>query len=105
MTKLDFSKQWEVIIKEKEDKRTLEQNSRLWKLYTSIGDYLGYTKDEVHDLMGFKFLRYQREIAGEIIEDIESTTKLDTEKMAWYQQQIEFWASQMGWGGLDEQTN
>ena len=101
LMKLDFSKKWEVIIREREDSRSLEQNARLWKLYESIGNYLGYTKNEMHDLMGWQYLRYQEQIGDTVIEKIESTTKLSTERMAWFQQQIEFWASQMGWGGLD----
>lgn len=98
---LDFSKKWEVIIQEKADDRTLEQNARLWKLYESIGNYFGYTKNEMHDLMGWEFLRYQVVINGITIEKVESTTKLSTKRMAWYQEQIEIWAAKGGWGGLD----
>jgi len=94
---LDFNTQWEVVIREKKNKRTLEQNERLWKLYESVGNHLGYTKDEMHDVAGWKFLRYQVEIAGEVVNKIESTTKLNTARMSWYQEQIEIWASQMGW--------
>lgn len=100
LEKLDYTKKWQVIIEEKEDDRTLEQNSRLWKLYESVGNYLGYTKNEMHDLMGWEFLRYQVKIGDVIIEKIESTTKLSTKRMVWYQEQIEIWAGKMGWGGL-----
>ena len=98
---LDFTKQWEIIIKERSLDRTLEQNSRLWDLYTSVGNYLGYTKDEVHELMGYKFLRYQKMIGDNVVELIKSTTKLKTKEMADYQEQIELWASQMGWSWND----
>lgn len=98
---LDKSVKWEVIIQEHIKDRSLQQNSRLWVLYESIGNYLGYTKDEMHDYFGNKFLKYQTVINGEVVERIESTTKLKADRMAWYQQQIEFVASQMGWGGLD----
>lgn len=101
LSKLDWTKRWKVIIEEVEDDRSLEQNARLWKLYSSVGNYLGYTKDEMHDLMGFKFLRYQVEVGGQVIDKIESTRKLSLKKMVWYQEQIEFYAGQMGWGGFD----
>lgn len=86
-----------MIIEEVVDDRTLEQNSRLWKLYESVGNYLGYTKNEMHDLCGWMFLRYQIKVGDEVIEKIESTKNLSTKKMAAYQEQIEIYASQMGW--------
>lgn len=98
---LDWSKKWQIIIQEKEDDRTLEQNSRLWKLYENIGNYLGYTKKEMHDLMGWQFLRYQVKVGDTVIEKIESTTDLSIKRMMWYQEQIEIWASKMGWGGFN----
>jgi NinB protein len=101
LKELDYSKSWQVVIKEKESNRTLGQNARLWDLYTSIGSYLGYTKDEVHELMGYKFLRYQKTIGDNTVELIESTTKLSTKRMGEYQEQIEIWASQMGWSWND----
>jgi hypothetical protein len=98
---LDFSKNWEVVIREAKASRSLEQNSRLWELYTSIAEYTGYTKDEIHDLMGYKFLREQRQVGDEVFESIKSTTKLNTKEMSDYQDQIVLWASQMGWGWHD----
>ena len=91
-----------ITVSEKEDDRSDEQQKRLWVLYKSIGDHLGYTKDEIHILMGYKFLRRNRTINGENIETIQSTTKLSVKSMLEYQQNIEIWASQMGWGGLEQ---
>lgn len=99
---LDCKKQdLEVVIQPSKDKRTLEQNARLWPLYKSIGDCLGYTEDEMHLLMGFKFLRRHKYIGDVMVEYIESTTKLDTKQMAQYQESVEIWASQMGWSWDD----
>lgn len=81
---------------EKKKSRTLEQNSRLWKLYTELGNYIGHTPDEVHTLMGWKFLRTQDYIHGEQVELIKSTTKLNIAEMADYQNNIEQWASSIG---------
>jgi hypothetical protein len=47
--------------------------------------------------MGWQFLRYQTKVGDVVVEKIKSTTKLKTKAMAEYQQQIEIWASQMGW--------
>ena len=55
--------------------------------------HIGETPDRVHELMGWKFLREQKEINGETVETIKSTTKLDTAEMAEYQESIERWAN------------
>jgi hypothetical protein len=94
---LDWTKHWRVTVVEAKANRSLEQNLRLWELYTSIGNHLGIEKDKIHDLMGYKFLRYQTEIAGMPVELVKSTTKLDTQAMSEYQHQIEIWAQTMGW--------
>lgn len=95
---LDWTKSWRVTVVEAKANRSLEQNERLWELYTSVGNHLGIEKDRIHELMGFKFLRYQTEIAGNAIELIKSSTKLTVSEMAEYQHQIEIWAQTMGWG-------
>ena len=98
LTNLDWTKRWRVTVVEAKANRSLEQNERLWELYTSVGNHLGIEKDRIHELMGFKFLRYQIEIAGTPVELIKSSTKLTVSEMAEYQHQIEIWAQTMGWG-------
>jgi len=88
---------WQVVIKEKESDRSLEQNARLWELYTSVGNYLGYTAQDVHDLMGYKFLLIEKNVGREKITKVQSTTKLSVKDMAAYQEKIEAWASNLGW--------
>jgi hypothetical protein len=88
---------WQVVIKEKESDRSLEQNARLWELYTSVGNYLGYTAQDIHDLMGFKFLLIEKNVGREKITKVQSTTKLSVKDMAAYQKKIEAWASNLGW--------
>jgi hypothetical protein len=94
---LDWTKHWRVTVVEAKANRSLEQNLRLWELYTSISNHLGIEKDKIHELMGYKFLRYQDLIAGFPVELIKSTTKLTTAEMSEYQHQIEIWAQTMGW--------
>jgi hypothetical protein len=88
---------WQVVIKEKESDRSLEQNARLWELYTSVGNYLGYPSTEIHDLMGYKFLLIEKNVGREKITKVQSTTKLSVKDMAAYQEKIEAWASNLGW--------
>ena len=88
---------WQVIIKKRADSRSVEQNARLWSLYTSIGNYLGYSAEEIHQLMGFKFLLIEKYVGKDKITLVRSTTKLNVKEMAEYQEKIEAWASNMGW--------
>ena len=60
---LDFTKRWRVTVDDKVT-RSLEANERLWALYTSISRHTGIDKDQLHELMGWKFLREQKVIAG-----------------------------------------
>lgn len=85
-----------VNIRPKKSKRSIEQNSRLWKLYTEFGKHLGLESDEVHQLMGYKFLRYQKEVNGVAEEFIKSTTKLNTKEMTDYQDSIERFGVELG---------
>lgn len=90
--------EYEIRVAKRKSKRTLEQNARLWKLYRSIGDFIGVSEDDMHEYMGNKFLKYVRTINGEDVVSIESTTKLDTKRMAAYQEKIEAWAAtELGW--------
>jgi hypothetical protein len=88
---------WQVIIKQKESDRSLEQNSRLWELYTSVGNYLGYSAQDTHELLGYKFLLIEKNVGREKITKVQSTTKLSVKEMAEYQEKIEAFASNLGW--------
>jgi hypothetical protein len=96
LERLEPHKQWVVNVTEKRTKRTIEQNSRLWDLYTALGQYIGIDKDEVHELMGYKFLRQQKAINGEQVEVIKSTTKLNTQEITDYMDAIERWGAKIG---------
>ena len=88
---------WQVLIKERNSDRSVEQNARLWELYSSVGNYLGYTAEEMHDLMGYKFLLIEKQIGREKVTKVLSTTKLNVKDMQQYQEKIEAWASNLGW--------
>lgn len=90
-------KNWQILIKERADSRSIEQNARLWELYTSIGNYLGYTAEETHQLLGYKFLLIEKYVGREKITLIRSTTKLSVKDMGEYMEKIEAWATNLGW--------
>lgn len=92
----DVTKKWVYSWHEFKSKRTIDQNSRLWAIYKQIGEHIGLDSDEVHQLCGYKFLRYQKEVNGKTEEFITSTTKLNTAEMADYQDAISRWASELG---------
>jgi len=88
---------WDVKVTERKSKRSTEQNSRLWALYNYLAKEIGIEADEMHQLMGYKFLRYQKQVGDKAEEFIKSTTKLTTAAMAEYQENIERWAEQAGY--------
>ena len=92
-------KNWQILIKQRNSDRSLEQNARLWELYTSIADYTGYESPQmIHELMGYKFLLEEKVVQGEHITKIKSTTKLSVKEMQDYMTKIEAWASEkLGW--------
>ena len=96
LAQLDPSIRWSIKAVPFKSTRSTEQNSRLWKLYNDLGTYIGHSPDEVHQLMGYKFLRELKTVNGEALEVIKSTTKLNTKDMAEYQEAIERWASEIG---------
>ena len=77
-------KRVEIRIEKLKSKRSIQQN-RYWRLaMTILGNELGYSKEETHQLMKFKFLKRERvvERTGEILEYIESTTTLSKNDFA-----------------------
>lgn len=96
ISRLEPTRKWVISCREYKSKRSIEQNSRLWAMYNEIGAYIGENPDRVHDLMKWKFLRYQDVINGETVELVKSTTKLNTKEMTEYQDAIERWAAEIG---------
>jgi len=94
--RLDPTIDWIADVRPYKAKRTLDQNSRLWKLYTALGDYIGLDSEEVHQLMGYRFLRYQKQVGDKVEEFVKSTTKLSTKEMTDYQDAIERWGGEIG---------
>jgi hypothetical protein len=98
---LDPHKQWVCNITEKKKKRSLDQNSRYWKLLTDFGCYLGYEAEEMHELCSYRFLREYVMVGDERLEKLQSTTKLNTQDFTEYMDAIDRWAVSIGyvWDG------
>lgn len=88
----------EVSIKKYRSSRSSEQNRYYWMIVGSISEYTGYTKDEVHSLLGSKFLKDHIDVeeggAMKRYTVVKSTTSLNTEEMSTYIEEVKTWASQ-----------
>ena len=97
VNELNPNVRYSATIVEYKSKRSDEQNSRYWELLTEFGKHIGYTKDEMHDICRFKFLRNSIDIEGEKLPLLKTTTKLTTVEMVDYQDAIERWAESIGY--------
>ncbi len=93
---LNPNTRWQVSVIEYKSKRSKIQNDRYWALLTALGNYLGYTKDEMHDLCRQKFLSENIEINGEMFKRLKSTPKTNTGEFAEYSNMCEMWAGSLG---------
>lgn len=87
------------VIEIKADKMTRsdKQNKLYWMWAKLIGDELGYTKDEVHVLLGDKFLeKITVEGKHKTIEQIPSTTSLKVSEFTEYLSEIDHFMAEYG---------
>lgn len=90
-------KQWDVEIKPHKKQRSVRANNLYWKWLTIIGDEIGYTKDELHDVFREKFLPVTEvEVFGVRRHVLTSTSDPDftTDKMSAYMHHIDRFAAQ-----------
>lgn len=89
-------KRVEIQVKKLSSKRTSRQN-RLWWLYmTILANEVGYTKDEMHDICKFKFLKREKidEKSGEVFEYIANSSSLTKSEFSDLTTDLIRWASQ-----------
>lgn len=90
-------KEIEIIVQKKRYVRSIQQN-RLWWLYMDIlHKELGYSKEEMHELCKFRFLKREKviESTGEVMEYLESTTRLSRTQFAETIENLVQWAAEM----------
>jgi len=71
--------------------RSIVQNNYYWGVVLKIlAEEIGYDRDEMHDALKYKFLRYEN-VQG--LPTVLSTTQLKTHEMEEYLQRIRRWAA------------
>lgn len=80
-------------IKVYRNRRSINQNSLYWLWLACLQDETGCYKDELHECFKTKFLPYKtKEVLGEEIRVVQSTSTLDSKEMTSYLEQIKIFA-------------
>lgn len=89
-------KKVEIKICKLKSKRSEQQNRYWWAIVTILSKEIGYTKDELHEILKFKFLKRSKvvESTGEILEYLESTTKLSKSEFADMTSELIRWSAE-----------
>lgn len=94
---LDKSKLWKVSIKEWIPTRSLPSNEYYWQLITAMAEHFGLPdRDEMHDVMKYKFLSKTKNIKGKDIVTIKSTSKLTQSEFNEYLAKVKYFAFEHG---------
>ena len=81
-------------VREAKDIRTNAQNRLWWKWIEIISDELGYEdKQEIHNILKYKFLLKEEMIDGELHQGLKSTTTLTKEEFGKLTQDVFYWAN------------
>lgn len=83
----------EVEITETPDIRTNKQNKLWWSWMKIIGNELGYSKNEIHDILKYKFLLREEINDGETTQHLKSTATLTKTEFNKLTQDVFFWAN------------
>lgn len=89
----------DVVIKPHQSARSDKQNRYYFGVVVkTLADHTGFTKDEMHEVLKHKFLRYWGTVqgVGDYVEEVEftkSTTDLTTAEMEDYLRVVREWAS------------
>ncbi len=90
-------KKVEIRIRQLKSRRSDQQNRYWWAITTIMSKELGYEKNEMHEILKFKFLKKEKhdENSGEIYEYIGSTAKLNKTEFADMTSELIRWAAGM----------
>jgi len=89
-------KEFDVIVKSKTKNRSTQQNRYYWLCVQIVAGELGYSREEMHAIIGYKFLKREKvnEATGEVFEYIESTTKLSTMEFISFMEEFIQWSAE-----------
>ena len=80
-------------IKEAKDVRSNQQNKLYWSWIKIIGDSLGYTSEEAHNIIKYKFLLREEIIDGDKNFYLKSTSTLSKAEFVKLTEDVLFWAN------------
>jgi hypothetical protein len=80
-------------VEEAKDVRTNQQNKLYWTWVNILSSNIGYTKEETHNLVKYKFLLREEVIEGESNFYLKSTTTLSKSEFSKLTDDILFWAN------------
>lgn len=93
---LDSEKVYTVNISEYSYARTLDSNSFYWRLITEMAEHFGIDKEEMHEIMKYKFLLKKKSIKGKEIITIESTSTMKQSDFNAYLEKVKQFAVEHG---------
>ena len=92
----DFEVNGDLELDKFKSKRSNSQNDLYWAMLKEIGDYCGYSAEELHDMFRFKYLSEKKTVAGSEIYAIKSTTSLNVDDFKKYITDIQRFAIELG---------
>lgn len=77
------------------EERSIDQNKYYWKLVEIIANELGYEKQEMHEVLKYKFLQKTIEDTnGNLVKGVKSTSTLNIREFTEYINNIKFFIEQ-----------
>jgi hypothetical protein len=91
-----FNQHVTITVEKTKKNRSNQQNRYYWACVTIVANELGYSREEMHSIIGFKFLKREKvdENSGEVFEYIESTTKLSTTDFVVFMDEFIIWSAE-----------
>lgn len=85
-----------ITISKAKSQRTVSQNALWWVYVTMIANELGYSKEEMHEVIKFKFMKCEKvnEKTGEVMQYLKSTTDLSKMDFADLINDLQRWAAE-----------
>tara|TARA_R100000773_G_scaffold35101_1_gene30102 strand:+ start:110 stop:499 length:390 start_codon:yes stop_codon:yes gene_type:complete len=80
-------------IREAKDVRTNQQNKLWWSWMNTIGESIGYSSSEIHEILKYKFLMKEEMIDGEMHQSLKSTTTLTKKEFNKLTNDVLYWAN------------
>ena len=90
------NKRIEISVQKLKSTRSTQQNRYYWLLVGILSSEIGYTKEECHDLIKYKFLKQEIVIGNETEVICKSTASLSKSDFGDFISQLQIWAAELG---------